>query len=40
MSKDLKLADTFGFCLAEGAKAAAYRMEQIEPFFDAYPNSC
>jgi hypothetical protein len=32
----LKLADTFGSFLAEGAKAAAYRFEHIEPYFDAY----
>lgn len=36
MSKDLKLADTFGSFLAEGALAAAYRLEHIEPFFHAY----
>jgi hypothetical protein len=38
MSKVLKLADTFGSFVAEGALAAAYRLEQIEPFFDAYPE--
>lgn len=31
-----KLADTFGSFLAEGALAAAYRLEHIEPFFHAY----
>lgn len=36
MSKELKLADTFGSFLAEGARAAAYRMEHIEPFFHTY----
>ena len=36
MSKDLKLADTFGSFLAEGALAAAYRLKNIEPFFHAY----
>ncbi len=36
MSKELKLADTFGSFLAEGALASAYRLNHIEPFFDAY----
>ena len=36
MNKIHKLADTFGTFLAEGALAAAYRMEHIEPYFHAY----
>jgi hypothetical protein len=36
MSKELKLADTFGTFLAEGALAAAFRLQHIEPFFHAY----
>lgn len=36
MSKEIKLAETFGPFLAEGALAAAFRLEQIEPFYHAY----
>lgn len=36
MNKELKLADTFGSFLAEGALAAAYRLEKIEPFYHTY----
>jgi len=36
MSYELKLADTFGTFLAEGAQAAAFRLQHIEPFCGAY----
>lgn len=36
MKLELPLAQTFGSFLAEGALAAAYRLQQIEPFFHIY----
>lgn len=36
MSKELKLTESFGTFLAEGALAAAYRLEHIEPFYHTY----
>lgn len=36
MSKELKLAETFGTFLAEGALAAAVRLKEIEPYYHAY----
>ena len=36
MSYELKLAPAFGTFLAEGAQAAAYRLQYIEPFFHTY----
>lgn len=36
MIKELKLADEFGTFLAEGARAAAYRLAHVEPFYHTY----
>lgn len=36
MSIELRLTDSFGTFLAEGAMAAAYRLKHIEPFYHAY----
>ena len=35
MSHELKLGETFGTFLAEGAQAAAFRLKNIEPLFQA-----
>ena len=36
MNLELHLAKDFGTFLAEGALAATYRLQRIEPFFHAY----
>ncbi len=36
MNLELNLAKDFGTFLAEGALAAAYRLQRIEPFYHAY----
>jgi hypothetical protein len=36
MKLELSLAQNFGTFLAEGALAAAYRLQHIEPFYHAY----
>ena len=35
-SHELHLAKDFGACLAEGSRAAEYRLRNIEPVFDVY----
>jgi hypothetical protein len=36
MTREFKLAEIFGSFLAEGAKAAAFRMKEIEPIMGVY----
>jgi hypothetical protein len=36
MNHEIRLADVFGTFLAEGARAASFRLQQIEPFFHTY----